>query len=97
MKRDELEKVLASMTLEEKIGQMMQIVPWDGDGDKEVTGPMELLGLSEEQMFCCGSFLGTADPEEIERIRKASGAWRRRRDRSPGFTISFRAPIRRGR
>lgn len=71
MKRDELEKVLASMTLEEKIGQMMQIVPWDGDGDKEVTGPMELLGLSEEQMFCCGSFLGTADPEEIERIRKA--------------------------
>ncbi len=71
MERKELENILTRMTLEEKIGQLVQLTPdFFSKGTGEITGPMADLGLSEEELYTIGSVLGTHTKEEVIRIQK---------------------------
>ncbi len=66
----DIEKILSQMTLDEKIGQLMQ---YNGrlflDTAAEITGPMEELGLTEEQLDRTGSVLNFGTPLEARAIQ----------------------------
>ena len=57
-----LEELLKSMSLEEKAGQMLQLMSnfYDDDVESVLTGPAGELGLNEEDIRLAGSVLGTA-------------------------------------
>ena len=65
-----LEKLLSKMTLEEKIGQLMQ---YNGnvflDTSAEITGPMEQFGLTEADLGRLGSVLNFASADEMKRMQ----------------------------
>lgn len=54
----DLKKLLSEMTIDEKIGQLMQINGHEFiNTDAGITGPFEQLGLKEEDLFRIGSIL----------------------------------------
>ena len=56
------------MTLDEKIAQLIQLVPhfYEGSNDKsDITGPMTELGISEEIVQNSGSVIGASGAKEI--------------------------------
>lgn len=57
-----LEELLKSMSLEEKAGQMLQLMSnfYDDDVESVLTGPAGELGLNEADIRLAGSVLGTA-------------------------------------
>ncbi|MCM8899894.1 beta-glucosidase BglX [Caldicoprobacter algeriensis] len=58
-----LKKLLESMTLKEKISQMLQIAPNFYLRQGAITGPMEELELTEDIIYNAGSVLGAAGAE----------------------------------
>lgn len=66
----DIQKLLAQMTLEEKIGQLMQ---YNGsvflDTSAEITGPMQQFGLTEEDLGRIGSVLNFATADEMKRMQ----------------------------
>lgn len=76
----DIEKIIAQMTLDEKIGQLMQ---YNGrlflDTQAEITGPMEELGLTPAQLAQTGSVLNFATPLEARTIQDAHLAGDRNR------------------
>lgn len=68
-----LTDLLNQMTLDEKIGQLLQLaVPFfkGASGGGEITGPMKSLGISEQQAANAGSVLGLAGAEEAIRVQQ---------------------------
>ncbi len=66
----DLKKLLAGMTLEEKIGQLMQYnANLFLDSDAEVTGPMASLGFTKEEVDRVGSVLNFSDVSEMIAIQ----------------------------
>jgi len=66
-----LEK-LASLTVEEKIGQLVQLTGdfFEGDLDTVVTGPLKKLGLhSDYNVYNTGSILNVTDADKIIRLQ----------------------------
>lgn len=66
--------LLEQMTLEEKIGQMFQIVPECFKENSEIdmpelTGPLTQLGIDEETIYRAGSVIGAAEAEDIREIQ----------------------------
>lgn len=65
-----LEKLLSQMTLEEKIGQLMQ---YNGnvflDTSAEITGPMQQFGLTEADLARLGSVLNFASADEMKKMQ----------------------------
>ncbi len=62
------------MTLDEKVAQLIQLVPGFFEGSKEkgdVTGPMSKLGISEEVVRNSGSVIGASGARETKNIQKA--------------------------
>ena len=53
------------MTLEEKVGQLIQIADID-----TTTGPVKKLNLSSEMLFHVGSILNVVGSEKIRKIQK---------------------------
>lgn len=70
MTEEALKKLLKDMTLEEKIGQLMQLDASCFSDEGPMTGPAGELGISEESMVLAGSILGAAGAERIEKLRK---------------------------
>lgn len=72
MEHKKLEELLKSMTLEEKVGQMVQLMSsfYDKDVSSVLTGPAGELGLKEEDIRLAGSVLGTAGAAQIMEIQK---------------------------
>lgn len=70
MKKDKLFKVLNSMTLEEKIGQLVQLTPDFFLEDGEITGPMQEWNMTKKQLFQIGSVLGTHTKEQVLTIQE---------------------------
>jgi beta-glucosidase len=67
-----LKTLLASLTLEEKAGQLAQLPPFffKPEALKEVAGPVQRLQLKENDIFLAGSVLGIGNPEEMIAIQK---------------------------
>lgn len=63
--------LLQQMTLQEKVGQLLQLTPsFLEEGVKEAnTGPMAELGLSETQVWQVGSILGASSAEQIRQLQ----------------------------
>ncbi|MBF6625783.1 glycoside hydrolase family 3 C-terminal domain-containing protein [Aerococcaceae bacterium zg-BR9] len=70
MEQEQLLALLQKMTLEEKIGQMVQLTPTFFSEDGEITGPMLEMGLNFEQLNSIGTVLGTHTKEEVINIQK---------------------------
>lgn len=70
MKKSELKELINEMTLEEKIGQLVQVTPDFFDQEGEITGPAAEWRLSEEKLFQIGSVLGTHTAEQVYTIQK---------------------------
>jgi len=68
-----LKALLASLTLEEKAGQLAQLPPFffKKEALQEVAGPVQRLKLNEQAIFMAGSVLGTANPQEMIDIQTA--------------------------
>ena len=66
----EIEKLLSQMTLEEKIGQLMQYIGSVFlDTSAESTGPVEQFGLTEADLGRLGSVLNFASADEMKRMQ----------------------------
>lgn len=72
MKTEDLKKLLESMTLEEKIGQMVQFDASLHEAGEEVslTGPAEAMGVTREQIEATGSILNTVGAEKLTAFQK---------------------------
>ncbi|RRJ64912.1 beta-glucosidase BglX [Paenibacillus oralis] len=74
MKPQPLEAYVEQMTLAEKIGQLLQLAVSFFEGaetEGEITGPMEVLGVSEENVRNTGSVLGLSGAQEAINIQQA--------------------------
>ncbi len=67
-----IQQRMNDLTIEEKIGQLMQLAPFFfiGDLKKEVYGPIQALGLKENEVFLSGSVLGIGNASEMKRVQK---------------------------
>ncbi|RLQ96614.1 glycoside hydrolase family 3 N-terminal domain-containing protein [Falsibacillus albus] len=69
-----LQSLLKKMTLDEKIAQLLQLAtPFfkGSNHEGQITGPMEQMGIREEDIQNSGSVLGASGAEEIINIQKA--------------------------
>ncbi|MGG1634523.1 beta-glucosidase BglX [Paenibacillus sp. NRS-1760] len=63
--------LLKLMTLEEKIGQLLQLAtPFFEGADGQITGPMAEMGVTEETVRNTGSVLGLTGAREVINIQK---------------------------
>lgn len=71
MKEQQLVELLQEMTVEEKVGQLIQLTPdfFDRDGGA-ITGPVQEWNIPEKQLFQMGSVLGTHTAEQVYKIQK---------------------------
>ena len=74
MKQTDLEKLLADMSLKEKVDQMLQLSGafYLGDENSVLTGPANDMGIGKEDLEMAGSILGAAGADTFSRRR-----WRR--------------------
>ncbi|MFQ3544638.1 glycoside hydrolase family 3 N-terminal domain-containing protein [Halobacillus rhizosphaerae] len=73
MKNDQLMNLLNQMTLNEKVGQLVQLATpfFKGASDRgQITGPMQEMGIKEEDIRNTGSVLGASGANEIINIQK---------------------------
>ena len=71
MKKEQLLELLNQMTLEEKIGQLVQIKGeiFLMDDINTTTGPLKDLELSEEMLYQVGSILNVVGSEKIRKVQ----------------------------
>ncbi|UUX33871.1 glycoside hydrolase family 3 N-terminal domain-containing protein [Fundicoccus culcitae] len=69
MEQTKLLALLDQMTLEEKVGQLVQLTPMFFSEQGEVTGPMNELEMTKEELFQIGSVLGTRTKEDVISIQ----------------------------
>lgn len=82
-------QLVKEMTLEEKAAQLLQLAAtFYEDGDGQITGPMESLGIGEMEVNNAGSVLGISEPEKIIQIQQAYLAKNRH-----GIPLLFMADI----
>ena len=105
IKDKEIRELLNEMTLDEKIGQMVQVA---GDifleNDINVsTGPLKNLELSEEKLYNVGSILNVIGAERVKKIQDKYLSKNRLKipllfmdDIINGYKIAFPIPIAQG-
>ena len=66
-----LEELLKSLTIEEKVGQLLQLAPFlFNDNNKgEITGPMRDMGIGANEINNAGSVLGISGAKEMKEIQ----------------------------
>lgn len=72
MNNEKLYELLGQMTLDEKIGQLVQIAGevFLMDNIEVSTGPLKNLGISNEMLYNVGSILNIASTEKIRKIQE---------------------------
>lgn len=72
MTREELKDLLEDMSLEEKIGQMVQLMVrfYENEAEDVLTGPAMELGVTAENIRMAGSVLGTAGAKRLIEIQR---------------------------
>ena len=63
-------ELISQMTLDEKVGQLIQLSAVFFGTDSELTGPAQQWGLTEEQMATIGSCIGGADAATIRKVQE---------------------------
>ena len=69
MTEQQLKNLLADMSLEEKIGQMVQLTANFYGTDTLITGPMGSVKIEPEEMKLCGTILGTSGAAKLKEIQ----------------------------
>ncbi len=71
MKQEQVLELLKQMTLEEKVGQLVQVLGEDflSDNIDITTGPLRELNLSNEDLYNVGSILNVVGSENIRKIQ----------------------------
>lgn len=70
----QLIQIIQKMTLDEKIGQLIQLATpfFKGSSNNgQITGPMAEMGITNEILQNCGSVLGASGAKEVKNIQKA--------------------------
>lgn len=72
MTREKLIELLHDMSLEEKVGQMYQLMAgfYDEDARGVLTGPAAQLGIGQEELALAGSILGTAGAKQLKEFQE---------------------------
>ncbi|KAF9404280.1 hypothetical protein HW555_014420 [Spodoptera exigua] len=71
MEQKQLEELLQQMTLDEKIGQLVQLAAeFYSEKAEEKTGPMTNLGLTHDDINNAGTTLGISGAQEAIRVQK---------------------------
>lgn len=72
MKDEKLYELLNQMTLEEKIGQLIQVAEevFLMDNTDIVTGPLKELELSEQMLYNVGSILNIVGTEKVRKLQE---------------------------
>ena len=70
MTTQELQDLLGSMSLEEKVNQMNQLAGGFFAGDVVAMGPLQEMGVPEESVRLTGSVLGALGAETVKKIQK---------------------------
>ena len=72
MEQKQLENLLGELSLEEKAGQLVQLMGnfYETDVEAVLTGPGKNLGLTEENIRLAGSILGTYGAKTLKKIQK---------------------------
>lgn len=73
MSKINVENLLKSMTLKEKVGQLLQLAPFlfTDNNNGLITGPMTDMGLTKEIINNAGSVLGISGAKEMKEIQSA--------------------------
>jgi len=73
MEQKQLKQLLLELSLEEKAGQLVQLMGnfYETDVESVLTGPGKNLGLTEENIQLAGSILGTYGAETLKKIQSA--------------------------
>lgn len=72
MKSTKLKELVNEMTIEEKVGQMIQLsADFYSTTENEITGPMNDMHLTTEKMTTVGSVLGISGAERVKAIQKS--------------------------
>ncbi len=106
MKHEEIVELLNEMTIEEKIGQMVQItgdVFLSEDTNSVLTGPLKDLHLSKEKAYYVGSVLNIIGAEKVKKVQDEYLSNSRLKipllfmdDIINGYKIAFPIPIAQG-
>lgn len=70
MNEKNLLELMNNLSIEEKVGQLIQITPDFFDSEGEVTGPAQAWNLDKRTLYQVGSVLGTHTREQVEMIQK---------------------------
>lgn len=71
MKIDGLKALLDEMTIEEKVGQTIQLsADFFSDQSEDITGPMNEMAMTEEKKYQVGSVLGISGAKETIELQK---------------------------
>ncbi|MGN7359917.1 beta-glucosidase BglX [Paenibacillus sp. SAF-054] len=74
MDNQQLQGLIAQMTLEEKIAQLLQLTAHFHEGtdhEGQVTGPMEEMGITESMVTASGSVLGLSGAQAVIDVQNA--------------------------
>ncbi|WP_152396184.1 beta-glucosidase BglX [Paenibacillus guangzhouensis] len=74
MTKEQLLDLIAQMTLEEKVAQLLQLTAnfHEGtDSESQITGPMEEMGLTEGMVSASGSVLGLSGAQTVIDVQKS--------------------------
>jgi beta-glucosidase len=69
MKEQELRDLMGQMTLEEKVGQLVQLDGGCFGGGDVATGPQAKIGVTQADVDVCGSVLNVIGADEVHRIQ----------------------------
>ncbi len=72
MTQEKLVELLHDMSLEEKVGQMYQLMTvfYDEDAQGVLTGPAGQMGITQEEVALAGSVLGTAGAKQLKEFQE---------------------------
>ena len=68
MRPEELKQLLADMSLEEKIGQLVQLPSYFQNGG-HITGPASDMGITQEDLRLAGSYLSIIGAEKVKALQ----------------------------
>lgn len=71
MKQSELEKLVEQMTVEEKVGQTIQLAaPFFLENENDLTGPMNEMAIDNEKKYQVGSVLGLSGAHNTRKVQE---------------------------
>lgn len=70
MKKEQLTSLLDSLTVKEKVGQLVQLTADHFDSEAEITGPYAKYNLTDEQKYSAGTIIGAGSAESAYKIQK---------------------------